>query len=276
MVDKITFMETLHLVQEIARTSAEPMTKDEIQVYFKDMDLSGEQRELIYQYLQHPDEEQTGETNEKTENGGNARSESRKGGGSKNKGSSIKSTATSHFQMYLDEMKKIPVLSKEQECILYEKLLSGEEDVIPDISKQWLRKIAEIAESYVTDRVLIEDLVQEGNMGLLVGMQQILEESNAEELSGGSIDNGKELHRSVEKRLETFVREAIERYREETEGEHNSAHTILAKINLIHEAQKVLAEENGTVPTLAELSEYTRISEQEIKEILALSKTDIT
>ena len=30
MVDKITFMETLRFVQEIAKTSAEPMSKEEI------------------------------------------------------------------------------------------------------------------------------------------------------------------------------------------------------------------------------------------------------
>ena len=40
MVDKITFMETLHSVQDIMRANASPMTKEEIQIYFKDMDLS--------------------------------------------------------------------------------------------------------------------------------------------------------------------------------------------------------------------------------------------
>lgn len=57
MVDKITFMETLHSVQEIARTSANPMSREEIQSYFQGMELSEEQQEMIFQYLQTPQQE---------------------------------------------------------------------------------------------------------------------------------------------------------------------------------------------------------------------------
>ena len=47
MVDVITFMDTLHSVQEIAKTSPEPLSKEEIQSYFQDMELSEEQQEMI-------------------------------------------------------------------------------------------------------------------------------------------------------------------------------------------------------------------------------------
>ena len=57
MLDKIAFMETLHSVQEVARTSLTPLSKEEIQTYFKDMELTKEQEEMVYQYLLHPQEE---------------------------------------------------------------------------------------------------------------------------------------------------------------------------------------------------------------------------
>ena len=41
-------------------------------------------------------------------------------------------------------------------------------------------------------------------------------------------------------------------------------------MSLVYEARKALASENGTDPTLQELCEYTRISEEEISDILAL------
>ena len=63
MVDRITFMETLRSVQEIANLSQKPMSRKEIQSYFRDMELSGEQQEMIYQYLQTPKTE-TGERRE--------------------------------------------------------------------------------------------------------------------------------------------------------------------------------------------------------------------
>lgn len=51
MVDKALFMETLRSVQELAKASPEPMAREEIQGYFKDMELTEEQQELVYQFL---------------------------------------------------------------------------------------------------------------------------------------------------------------------------------------------------------------------------------
>ncbi len=47
--------------------------------------------------------------------------------------------------------------------------------------------------------------------------------------------------------------------------------SILAKSALIHEATMHLAEELGKVADIHELSEYTKIPEQEIKDIVELS-----
>lgn len=283
MIDKITFMETLRLVQEIAKTSTEPMSKEEIQTYFQEMDLSEEQQEMIYQYLLHPQEEPAEETeeeaeiiSEETEPGaqGSSTDEREKStdaagiGKNKNGADTVKNSP--HFQMYLDEIQQIPVLSQEQELLLYEKLLAGEERVIADISHQWLKKIIKTAGTYATDKVLLEDLVQEGNIGLLLGAQQLLGAQESNEKRGITGKSGKELYTQVEQRLEAYVREAMERYRQEIEGEDNSEHTILAKVSLVHEAQKALAEESGAAPTLQELSDYTRISVEEITDILAL------
>ena len=62
MVDKITFLETLHSVQEIVKASPEPLTKEEIRGYFQDMELSKEQQEMVYRFLLTPPEEPKGTT----------------------------------------------------------------------------------------------------------------------------------------------------------------------------------------------------------------------
>lgn len=64
----------------------------------------------------------------------------------------------------------------------------------------------------------------------------------------------------------------MEQYQRETEGIDSRDNTILAKVNLIHEAQKALAEDTGTIPALQELSEYTKIPVEEVRDIMALSK----
>lgn len=270
MVDKITFMETLHSVQEIAKASAMPLTKEEITSYFQDMDLSKEQQEMIYQFLQMPQEETDGETEQQgggsTGKGGKSSLRSRS---SQASGGSGKKTGNPHFQMYLREISAVPTLEREQQNILYQRLLEGEGTVMEEISHQWLEKIVQIAEEYVTPRVFLEDLVQEGNIGLLLGLGQLLGKAAAY-----GIENGKCLketqQKKLEEQLEGFAREGMEQYRQEIEGEADSENTILAKVSLIHEARKALAEENGTDPTVQELCDYTRISTEEIADILDL------
>ena len=58
MLDRNIFMETLRDVSEIIRTSAQPMTKEEILSYFKDMELSKEHKEMVFNYLLTPHEEE--------------------------------------------------------------------------------------------------------------------------------------------------------------------------------------------------------------------------
>ena len=164
----------------------------------------------------------------------------------------------------------MPVLTPEQENMLYQRLFKGEEAVIADISHHWLRRIVELAEHYTTAQVMIEDLVQEGNIGLLLGLRQFLgqvpEDIRLDD-AGGLQEEQKQ---QLEQRLERFVKEEMEEYRRQQEGECNSANTILAKVSLLHEARKALAEENGTIPTLEELCAYTKISLEEVTDILAL------
>lgn len=238
MVDKITFMETLHSVQEIVKASPEPMSKEEIRGYFQDMELSEEQQEMVYQFLLTPQKEK-------------------------------KQSKNPHFQMYLREISAVPSRTKEQQNILYQRLLAGEESVMEEISHQWLKKIIRIAEEYATANVFLEDLVQEGNISLLLGLRQLPEKG-----SEYGLDSAEKLEaaqqKRLEKHLEELVREGMQQYRQELEGEADSENTILAKVSLVYEARKALAEENGTDPTIQELCAYTRIPPEEIADILTL------
>ena len=44
MIDKTNFMETLRSVVELARTSNEPLSREEVMSYFSDMELTKEQQ----------------------------------------------------------------------------------------------------------------------------------------------------------------------------------------------------------------------------------------
>ena len=61
MLDRNAFMETLRDVAEIVRTAAEPMEREDILSYFKDMNLTKEQEDMVFTYLSTPHEEETAE-----------------------------------------------------------------------------------------------------------------------------------------------------------------------------------------------------------------------
>lgn len=267
MVDVITFMDTLHSVQEIAKTSPEPLSKEEIQSYFQDMELSAEQQEMIYQYLQMPEEQNSGAGAENRE-----RAElEKRAGKKKNEKKNKEASYSPHFRMYLKEIAAVPKLDEVQERVLYEQLLHGQESAVLELSHQWLTRVICLAQKYISAKALLEDLVQEGNMSLLLGLRQLL--GRGAEYGLTDSGNGilqEEKKKQIEQKLEEDVVEGLKSYRRELEGERDSENTILAKVSLVYEARKALAEENGTIPTLQELCEYTRIPPEEISDILAL------
>ena len=58
MNNQANFMETLRSVAQIAKVSGGTIQREDIKTYFKDMNLTEEQEELVYQYLLNPPEEE--------------------------------------------------------------------------------------------------------------------------------------------------------------------------------------------------------------------------
>lgn len=188
MLKQSDFLETLRSVAELRRTSAEPLSKEELLKYFKGMELNAEQQEMIYQYLLLPPEVQTAEPEQEKEEPLAPMEEEQE--------------EDSYFQMYLDDLEGIKELSEEELKKAYGSLLSGDASVISQISENWLRDIANMAVGYAAQGANLEDVIQEGNMGLLLKLS---------ELTGAGIGI------SIEEELERAVIEAMEAFVEENE-----------------------------------------------------------
>ena len=244
MVDQNTFMETLRSVAEIVQTAPVPMSEKEILSYFNDMDLSEEQKQMVLAYLTNPanfvQDEKDGS------NEADSDSEDTMEDGEEEKSSKV-------FQMYLDELALLPKYSEEEMNLLYKKLLQGEEVAVTDISNAWLPKVLTVADKYMEPKLMVEDLVQEGNMALFLKLSELC----------GSMDKV-----DVEESLLQAVEEGIMNYASEMSSERELEETVIGKMSLVHAAQKMLSEELGKEPTIAELSEYTKMPEEELKDLL--------
>ena len=127
MVDKNTFMETLRAVKEIAGASPEPMDRETALSYFKDMELTPQQEELVYQFLMEAPEQETENLEETPEQEAGAGRETdsefdgqtewksfdRDNRKKENSASPAADTIdSSHFQMYLEEISEIAELKQ--------------------------------------------------------------------------------------------------------------------------------------------------------------------
>lgn len=239
MVDQNTFMETVKSVSEIMKIAESPMSEQEILAYFKDMELTAEQERTVLEYLSRPLEEENLNGEQKPE-----------------EGKEPESAETSKvLQMYLEELKGLPKYGHTEELELYQALLQGDESAVRKISDCWLSRVLETAKGYMTPKLHMEDLVQEGNMALFLALKQLC--------GSGKCDD-------VEGVLKLAVEEGIMNYASEINSTKEAEEAMLAKIRLVYAARKLLTEENGAEPTLEQIAEYTKMSVEELSDLFEL------
>ncbi|MSS63460.1 RNA polymerase sigma factor region1.1 domain-containing protein [Velocimicrobium porci] len=251
MLDKGKFIEMLTSIVEIAKTQENTISQDEIKQYFSDIELEEEHYDHIYQYLSENNIKVKGFLYVPKQQGAEEKEQE-----DSEESKEIESKNSIYLNMYLQELADIEALEEQEEIELLMALINGEEYAKKRLTEGWLIKVVELAKNYKDKNVLIEDLIQEGNIGLLGGIESLCGKKEA-------IDGALYLKESVLLAMEHMIDESM------TENDWES--TVLAKTNLISEAAKFLAEDLGRVATLKELADYTKIEENEIKDILNLS-----
>lgn len=144
--------------------------------------------------------------------------------------------------------------------------LQGEESARNELITLRLPSVVEMAKNYEKRKVSIDDLIAEGNVGLVAGIEKLYQ--NKENYFKDTIINKKKFFED----LNSEIQQAIENFIDETTESKDWEDAILAKTNLLNEAAKYMTEEIGRVPTIDELSEYTKISREEINNLRGLSE----
>lgn len=245
MLDKGKFLEMLGEIVEIAKTQDGSLTQEEIQEYFNGMELSKEHLDAIYAYLAENKISVKGFLYTPKEEAVEAKAE---------EGEALEDSV--YLSMYLEELEGIEPEEPGETERLYLAMRGGDEVAQARLTEVWLGRVVELARGYQNQGVFLEDLIQEGNIGLLSGIKALLE---------------REEHLDAEEYLKESVCQAMENLIDEAMGEDDLENAVLARTNLISEAAKALAEDLGRVATIEELSEYTKIPVGEIGDILNLS-----
>jgi len=140
------------------------------------------------------------------------------------------------------------------------RLRDGESGITDHIMNKYKNLVRSKAKSMYILGADSEDLIQEGNLTLLTTVDMLCG-------NDGISDVKKEIDRAVRARMIELADDQLE--------SRGMERTIVTKTNLIHEATKVLAEEWWRLATVAELAEYTKMTEDEIQMYIDLSLEEI-
>ena len=267
-LDQSVFTETIHEVAEIIRTSATPLSKEEILSYFKEMELNEQQENMVLEFLLTPHEEEEAEEETEEAEGGEQEAAdwqetsdasvlAQNDPGKKEEKNAEPDVLPESkvFQMYLEEIGSLPVYSGKKQEEMYQKLLAGDESVINPISDSWMIKVLETARKLAVTSEGFEDVIQEGNMALFLKLTELC---------------GCEEKTDVEAELQGAVETAMKSSILAEEGEDEDEKAMVGKLALVNEAKKYLAEEKGREATVHELAAYTQLTEEELSDILLL------
>ena len=120
-----------------------------------------------------------------------------------------------------------------------------------------MKNVLTMAKNLALSSEGFEDVVQEGNMALFLKLSDLC---------------GSKEKCDVEAELEQAIEEAMKASIREMAGEDDSENAILGKVSLVNEAKNYLAKEKGSEPSMQEVGDYTKMSQEELTDIYELIK----
>lgn len=161
--------------------------------------------------------------------------------------------ADEDVRQYLSEIRRIPVLTQQQERELARRCTEGDEDAIRTMVSSNLRLVVSIAKEYAGRGIALLDLIQEGSIGLIKAAEKF--------------------DYTLEFRFSTYATKWIRQRMGRCIANHAAmirvpAHTA-EKMRRLTEAQVRFRQETGREPEEAELAALTEMPEEKVEQLLA-------
>lgn len=156
------------------------------------------------------------------------------------------------YRVYMEELAAITPCTPEENERLMEKVKAGDEMARERLIEGNLRNALMHVQAYINRGVPMADLIQEASMELMM-----------------LVDEGFE--GSFEMLLESRIRVRLEEVIAEQKTESNIEEEMLARVNVLQEVSKNLAERFGREPKMEELAEFMKMTEDEVREIMKVT-----
>ena len=169
-------------------------------------------------------------------------------------------TVDDPVRMYLRDLGRVPLLSPDEELELAKKITQGDVDAKKKMVEANLRLVVSIAKRYSGRGMLLLDLIQEGNLGLMKAVDKF--------------DHTKGFKFSTY--ATWWIRQAI------TRAIADQARTIRIPVHMVEtihrqvRAQRALSQDLGREPTPEEIAAYMGVPVEKVVEIQKIAQDPIS
>ena len=156
------------------------------------------------------------------------------------------------YRVYMEEIAAIPPCSEAENEKLLGEIRNGNKAARERLIEGNLKNALFFVQDYINKGVPMADLIQEASLELMM-----------------LADEGFE--GSFEKLLESRIRVRMEEIIDDQKKESDIEEEMLARVNVLQEVSKSMAEELGREAKLSELAERMKMTEDEVREIMKVT-----
>lgn len=156
------------------------------------------------------------------------------------------------YRVYMEEIAAIPPCSEAENAKLLGEIRNGNKAARERLIEGNLKNALFFVQNYINKGVPMADLIQEASMELMM-----------------LADEGFE--GNFEKLLESRIRVRMEEIINDQKKEADIEEEMLARVNVLQEVSKSMAEELGREAKLSELAERMKMTEDEVREIMKVT-----
>ncbi|MBR6271469.1 MAG: RNA polymerase sigma factor RpoD [Lachnospiraceae bacterium] len=269
-MEKEQFLEALEKLIEIGKSKNGVIDIDEVNDLFKDEDFTEDQMEIVYSHLRDADIELVQEMNDDptaddvfVDDDLDDPDDSLDDADVAEEEIDLSSIdllegvgTEDPVRMYLKEIGVYPLLSPEEELELAKRKAEGDEEAKERLVKANLRLVVSIAKRYTGRGMNFLDLIQEGNLGLMKGVEKF------------DYTKGYKLSTYAT----WWIRQSVTRALADQARTIRVPVHMVETINKMSKTQRRLTLELGYEPSVAELAKAMDITEEKVMEIMQIAR----
>ena len=243
MDERLLFNEALSSLMEYATVNGNQLTKEDVKKYFKDILKEESQYHSVYTYLienkiKIKDIDITVSTS-----------------------SSVpkhEKEEAAILEMYQADLAARTILNEEEQHFHFQQLKNGNVTSRQILTEHFLQSVLDIVPHYQNQGVSTADLIQEGNLSILLALS--------------ACENWESVDSAIEQAIHTAMQKSID----EQNGNDRIDNHLVSRINALNDATTLLAKRFEREPTLEELSRHLSLPEEEIQTLMKISMDALT